>query len=444
MVLKKITAAITILITFGLLSSTSPSPADSNSEWQKQLNEFQWEIAENTDNIPTEPSDLTNELPTQLQQFQTQINNRSVKIGIAYGSEKEHWLKWAQQKFKEMQFKVLGEGKDLIKIELIRMGSIEGAKTILKQDADARLIHVWIPASSLVRGLLVEQWNRAKNCAGPILSGTPLVYTPLVILIRKKQYKEFIAKYHRVDFNTIAQALSERTGWAAIADKPEWGIFTFGHTTPTHSNSGLLALVLMAYNYYYLSKPDLQDDEEIQAINLEQIQDDSFLAWLKNTQENIWTDSDTRKLMEVMLDWEPPEVESIIIYENLALEKLEKAKKAANPEKKLKMIYPTLNVWNDNPYYILNVPWSSKEQRLAAKLFQEFLLSEKAQKIARDNFSFRPANSKVPLLVKNNRFDKFQNRVQVPLNTVPVPQAEVLEQLLEIWESNDSKEIITY
>ena len=200
----------------------------------------------------------------------------------------------------------------------------------------------------------------------------------------------------------------------------------------------------MAYNYYYLSKPELPDDEEIKEIGLEQIQNDNFLAWLKDTQENIWTNPSTKELMKVMLSWDPPEVESIIIYENLALNELNKANlNEKDPDKGLKIIYPALNIWNDNPYYILNVPWSSPEQRLAAKLFQEFLLTEKAQVVARDKSSFRPANSTVPLLQKDNLFDKFQNVVQARLHKIPNPKAEILEQLLKIWESNENREIIT-
>ena len=442
--LKQTITTIKILMILGLLAITLPSPADLNSEWQDQLNEFQWEIAENTDSIPTEPLDSTVELHQQLQEFQAKLKNRSVKIGIAYGVEKKLWLEWAVAEFKKMQFEVLGKDNDIINIELIRMGSVEGAETILKQDSDAKLIQVWIPASSLVRDWLVCRWKKLNNNQDPILSGTPLAYTPLVILMWEQRYKEFIAKYHQVDFNTIAQALSERTGWAAIADKPEWGIFTFGHTTPTHSNSGLLTLVLMAYNYY-LSKPEGEDNETIKELELEQIENDNFVAWLKIAQKNIFTNPKTDVLMGKMLKLDPPDVESIIIYENLALVKLNeqnKEKKATLDEEapdKLKIIYPPFNIWNDNPYYILNVPWNTQEQRRAAKLFQEFLLSENAQKVARDQSSFRPANSKIPLLEKGNLFDKFQNRVQIRFPKVPPLRAEVLEQILKIWESNENK-----
>ena len=38
--------------------------------------------------------------------------------------------------------------------------------------------------------------------------------------------------------------------WNAIAGKTDWGSFQFSHTIPTESNSGLMTLVLMAYDYH--------------------------------------------------------------------------------------------------------------------------------------------------------------------------------------------------
>ena len=40
-----------------------------------------------------------------------------------------------------------------------------------------------------------------------------------------------------------------KTGWATIAGKPEWGLFKFGLTDPNQSNSGLMTLILLAYEF---------------------------------------------------------------------------------------------------------------------------------------------------------------------------------------------------
>ena len=58
------------------------------------------------------------------------------------------------------------------------------------------------------------------------------------------------------------------------------------------------------------------------------------------------------------------------------------------------MVYPGENLWNEHPYYILNAPWSTTEQREAARRFLDFLLSEPIQRQALVH-GFRPGNPAV-------------------------------------------------
>ena len=100
----------------------------------------------------------------------------------------------------------------------------------------------------------------------------------MVYVMWEDRYNAFKAKYQELNFKTIAQALEEPTGWAAIASKPEWGLFTFGHTNPTQSNSGLMTLVLMAFDYY----------DAARGLKPDQIMNADFLGWLKAPRV-LWT-----------------------------------------------------------------------------------------------------------------------------------------------------------
>src|SRR5499427_9323612 len=51
-----------------------------------------------------------------------------VEVGIAYGTEKQRWLEWAVQEFAKTR-----DGKR-IKINLVPMGSLEGAHALLNGD----------------------------------------------------------------------------------------------------------------------------------------------------------------------------------------------------------------------------------------------------------------------------------------------------------------------
>jgi len=153
----------------------------------------------------------------------------AVEIGIAYGTEKKNWLEWAVQEFANTP----DGGK--IKINLIPKGSLEGAQALVAGD---KTIQVWSPASSLYKDTFVQDWQ-IKYSNAPILKEESLALTPMVFVIWEERYQALIQKYKSLNFTTIAQALQEKGGWNAIAQKPEWGLFKLGHTHPTKSNSGM-------------------------------------------------------------------------------------------------------------------------------------------------------------------------------------------------------------
>jgi ABC-type Fe3+ transport system substrate-binding protein len=388
------------LVAAGLLSLSSVVCADWADDWKKTMSDM-W----------TQTKD------TAQKGWKAVAPKEAVEIGIAYGTEKEKWLKWAVEEFAK-----LPEGKQ-VKINLIPMGSVEGAEAVLKQD---KRINVWSPASGLVQDLLVDKWKKEHEGKDPIFSDAPLALTPMVIVMWDDRYTAFTAKYKDVNFKNIAEALEEKTGWNGIAQKPEWGMFTFAHTIPTSSNSGLLTLALMAYDYLDVSRD----------IKAAQIMDEGFLTWMAKMQSNITAEeSSTGKLMENMLRYGPAQLNGVVVYENLALSDVEAAEKRWG---KIKIVYPTRSVWNDNPYYILDVPWSTEAQRNASKLFQDFLLSKPAQLVARDEYLFRPANVDVPILDEKSKFTDLIKKgvVKVDVATISRPKAEVLEQLLVIWKRN--------
>ena len=84
----------------------------------------------------------------------------AIEIGIAYGTEKKRWLEWAAE-----QFANTSEGKD-IKINLIPMGSLEGAQALLAGD---QRIDVWSPASAAYKDIFLQDWQ-VKYGGNPIVA----------------------------------------------------------------------------------------------------------------------------------------------------------------------------------------------------------------------------------------------------------------------------------
>ncbi|HEV3460074.1 MAG TPA: substrate-binding domain-containing protein [Thermoanaerobaculia bacterium] len=340
-------------------------------------------------------------------------NGPAAEIGIAYGTEKERWLQWAAARFAET-----ADGKR-IKLNLIPMGSLEGAQAVLAGDTR---IHVWSPASSLYKDVFAQEWQLKHN-ASPFKREENLALSPMVFVMWKERYDAFLAKYHEVSFKTLGQALAEGSGWEAIAGKPEWGLFKLGHTHPNESNSGLATLVLMAYDFRGKTR----------GLTLADILDPGFNSWEQSFERAVsGLTNSTGNLMRDMVLRGPSAFDAVVVYESVAIDYL---KNAEGRWGELRVDYPKRNLWNENPYFILDTPWSSKEQREAAAKFLDFLLTEPIQRQSLVH-GFRPGNPAVPVRFAGSPFVDYQRfGLRVDLGTVcEPPPAEVINNLLAGWE----------
>ena len=342
----------------------------------------------------------------------------SAEIGIAYGTEKKRWLEWAVEEFEKTK-----DG-ERIKINLIPMGSLEGAQAVLGGD---RRIHVWSPASALYKETFVQEWG-ARQSGNPILKEEALALTPMVFVMWAERHEAFRGKLGPVGFDTVSRALAEKTGWAGIAGRPEWGLFKFGHTHPNESNSGLVTLVLMAYDFHRKSR----------GLELKDVLDASFQTWMADFERAAsGLSNSTGTMMRDMVLRGPSTYDGLFVYESVVIDYL---KSAEGRWGELRVEYPKRNVWNDNPYYVLDVPWSSPEQRKAAERFLIFLLSVPVQQRSLEH-GFRPGNPEVPVNVANSPFLTYQRfGLKADIGEVcELPRAEVLTNLLASWQRARSR-----
>jgi hypothetical protein len=342
-------------------------------------------------------------------------SEQPVEISIAYGTEKKKWLEQAAQEFVKVS-----QNHD-IKINLIGMGSVEAAKAVLDGEKPIP-IHVWSPASSAYRDVFESEW-RAKRSGSPILRAETLAMTPMVFLMWKDRRDAFVKRYGKVSFRSIAEAVQEPGGWSTLANRPEWGLFKFGHTHPNKSNSGMLTLVLMAYEF-----AGKQRD-----LSVGDITRPEFQEWLGNLEHGLTrhggslTNSSGTMMQEMVLRG-PSQYDGLVLYENLAIDYMAAARERWGD---LYVDYPVPNMWNDHPYYILDVPWSDAKVRAAANRFLEFLMTEPMQRRAIEH-GFRPGNPSVPVRFPESPIAKHESagiKYDVPLMAEP-PKAEVLLKLL--------------
>ncbi|NJL33131.1 MAG: ABC transporter substrate-binding protein, partial [Chloroflexaceae bacterium] len=105
----------------------------------------------------------------------------------------------------------------------------------------------------------------------------------------------------------------------------------------------------------------------------------------------------------------------------------------------ISVYYPPANVLSDHPYAILNAEWVTPEEREAAALFRDFLLSEEVQTRALVEYGFRPGNPNVSFDVAGSPFERFESYgVQRDIaQSVQTPPADVLNELITLWSRRD-------
>jgi Ca-activated chloride channel family protein len=208
-----------------------------------------------------------------------------------------------------------------------------------------------------------------------------------------------------------------------IAGEPNWGRFKFSHTHPGRSNSGLLTLVLLAYEFSNKEHNLIRSD----------ISEPKFQSWLEEFERGLARPGgslshSTGTLMREMVLRGPSQYDCLLIYENLAIDYLDAAKDRWG---ELHVDYPEPNIWNEHPYYVLDVPWSDSSQRVAAIAFLKFLMSEPIQKRALDH-GFRPGNPEISIRFAGSpliRHSSHGVRIDLPRMCEP-PRDDVLQELL--------------
>jgi hypothetical protein len=304
----------------------------------------------------------------------------AVELRIGCGEGKRGWLTSAAAAFAKTD-----AGRNT-KVELL--------------PEDAKDLTVWAPARSM-----------DKEPFGPALPNEKsIALTPMVFVIWSNRLAAFQSKYGDPSLEAFARALAEPRGWEA-AGHPEWGFFRFGIEDRNAT------LVLLAYEVR----------QRTNGLTPHDVVDLAAHPALHSLARNATTLS-----MRDFAARGPDAFDAAFVYESSALELFEEAQKRWG---ELRIIYPARNLWSDNPYYIFDAPWSTKEQREAAQAFLDFLLTETSQKQAIAH-GFRPGDPHVPTNAAGSPFVLYQrNGVRENAGQAcAAPSPAVMANLLAAWQ----------
>ena len=302
---------------------------------------------------------------------------------------------------------------------------------------------VWSPAASSW-GQVVNQ-RRVDSGQQPIVgTGEPFLLTPLVIAMPKPMADALGYPAKPIGWADILNLAKDPRGWGAVGH-PEFGPFKLGKTNPNFSTSGLNELIAQTYaasnKTAGLSQEDLDKPDVVafgSGIESSVVHyGDTTLTFLNN-----WYRADQRSSALNYVSAVAVEEKSVIDYNQGNPDGiLDAGEKPRPPKVPLVAIYPKEGtLFSDSPFFTLDAPWVTAEQKDAAKVFQDFVkLPENQQRVLQ--FNFRPGNPAVPIgdpITAANGVDPDQ-----PQTLLEVPTARVLTKLLDKWSSQRKKARVT-
>jgi Ca-activated chloride channel family protein len=134
---------------------------------------------------------------------------------------------------------------------------------------------------------------------------------------------------------------------------------------------------------------------------------------------------------EKMLGRGPSFLSAAVLYENLVVDSYTRPEFQTR-DLDLVCVYPKEGTfWIDNPFYVLDAPWSDDQHRQAAGMFRAFLLSPEEQQVAMTRFGFRPSDPKIAIGAPLDAAHGVNPKE--PQTLLEVPGTDVVENALQLW-----------
>jgi Ca-activated chloride channel family protein len=342
---------------------------------------------------------------------------KTVTVSIVYGSEKRAWFEPLITQFNIAGHEI-STGEQIV-ISAEPMGSVESAERILAEEITPT---VWSPASSAYIPVAEARWRQGHP--DELVYGKPqdLVLSPVVIAMWEPMAKVLGWPDRAIGWSDIAELATSEEGWDAYG-YPEWGDFKLGHTHPGFSNSGVISIIAEVY-----AGAEKQRDLTVEDVESQQVFD--FMSAVESS--IIHYGRSTGFFADKMFTRGPSYLSAAVLYENLIVEQETARLQGQSSQQPVVAIYPKEGTfWSNHPYVILNTPWVTDQEKEAAEMFLDFLLAEPQQEQAIE-YGFRPADPSISLsspLDKQHGVDTDQ-----PQTVLPVPSADVIEEILVLWQ----------
>ena len=169
------------------------------------------------------------------------VSKEPVQVTIVSSSTKRDWLNQVIGQFNgERHTTSAGRA---IKVEVSHTTS--GGSMIKILEGDSQPV-AWSPGDASWVDQINNKWRLKENRSIIRKDCSPTVYAPIGFAMWRPMAEALGWPDNPIGWDTIVKLASDPNGWASYGH-PEWGQFTFGHTHPDYSNTGLLAMTSFVY-----------------------------------------------------------------------------------------------------------------------------------------------------------------------------------------------------
>jgi Ca-activated chloride channel family protein len=294
-------------------------------------------------------------------------NFTTVHVEIWTNDTKASWVHAVTETFNEKGLKTHSGKTIIVNVEQRDSGDfpVEIEARLEEQKKGPTIISpgtiAWVSAADII-------WQKSKG--HPLVPEVcpTLAYAPIGFGMWRSMAQAMGYPDVPIGWQDIVDLAADPEGWARYGH-PEWGQFKFGHTDPNSSNTGLTAMTSFVYATLDQTgglNPDLVRSPQVAA------------AFAKLELITYHYGSSTRSLNVSTATRGKAYLHAVASSENSIL--------ATNYfqhdilDEPLVFIFPKEGAfWSENPFCIVDAPWVTTDQREAAGLYRDYLLSREAQ-----------------------------------------------------------------
>jgi Ca-activated chloride channel homolog len=254
----------------------------------------------------------------------------------------------------------------------------------------------------------------------------PTANAPVVMAIWESRLKAIqdTVGYEDIGWEEILDVLNSENGWQDYGIAGGRRTVYYGHTDPYVSSTALSTLI----SEYYASARATGFTGR--RLTVDEIRDEDVRDGVRQIESLIRHYSSRTTEFKNYIAQGPSYLDFVALEEN-DLIAINRGQTDFQPPEKLVALYPKEGTfWHEHPFGIVNADWVSEEQKDAARVFTDYMLTKDNQEYIM-SFGFRPVNPDVSLGFPFE--DQYGVTAQGPTTVLDVPEPDVIAAIQDSW-----------